>query len=195
MRNSFAKELGSPWFVPALLCLLVLVAFVVWPLASLFHQSAVDPETGRLAAMFWTHDRVAGQDVNAHIAWGSPDGRQWTYPVDAGFAGQIPNPVVLADGRLMAVYVHRHYPPSLRAVVSSDFGKTWDVANELVYYEHGAAQAGMAGTVELSNYYDDMGVWSFGHTHAGLLPDGTVFVAWYAGDADSLSIHWARIEV
>lgn len=29
MRNSFAKELGSPWFIPALLCLLVLVAFVV----------------------------------------------------------------------------------------------------------------------------------------------------------------------
>src|SRR5690606_29715326 len=49
MRNSFAKELGSPWFVPALLCLLVLVAFVVWPLASLFHQSAVDPETGRFS--------------------------------------------------------------------------------------------------------------------------------------------------
>src|SRR5690606_38828641 len=49
MRNPFAKDLGSPWFIPALLCLLVLVAFVVWPLTALFHQSAVDPETGRLS--------------------------------------------------------------------------------------------------------------------------------------------------
>lgn len=46
MRKILSTELGSPWFVPAVLCLLVLVAFVVWPLAALFHQSAIDPETG-----------------------------------------------------------------------------------------------------------------------------------------------------
>src|SRR5690606_28225439 len=49
MRSVFTKDLASSWFVPALLCLLVLVALVVWPLASLFHQSAVDPLTGRLS--------------------------------------------------------------------------------------------------------------------------------------------------
>jgi ABC-type Fe3+ transport system, permease component len=43
------REFSSPWFVPALLCLLVLVAFVVWPLAALFHQSIVDPATGSLS--------------------------------------------------------------------------------------------------------------------------------------------------
>ena len=31
---------------------------------------AVDPESGRLVGMFWTHDRAAQQDANAHIAWG-----------------------------------------------------------------------------------------------------------------------------
>ncbi|MEB2398630.1 MAG: iron ABC transporter permease [Alcaligenaceae bacterium] len=42
---SFKKSL-SPWFLPALLCLLVLVALVLWPLAALFHQSVLDPKTG-----------------------------------------------------------------------------------------------------------------------------------------------------
>lgn len=36
----------SPWFFPALLCLAVLVVLVLWPLATLFYQSAVDPLTG-----------------------------------------------------------------------------------------------------------------------------------------------------
>ncbi|ERT55215.1 MULTISPECIES: ABC transporter permease [Alcaligenes] len=38
--------LRSPWFLPALVCLVVLVFWVVWPLASLFYQSVIDPATG-----------------------------------------------------------------------------------------------------------------------------------------------------
>jgi hypothetical protein len=157
---------------------------------------AVNPESGRLVGMFWTHDRVAGQDRNAHIAWGIPDGRSWTYPSDTGFAGQIPRPLIASGGRVLCVYVHRHWPPSLRAVLSPDFGKTWDVANELVFYEHAAgAQAGMDGKRDFADYYADMRVWSFGHAEPGLLPDGTVFVAFYAGDAQSLSIRWVQIKL
>ena len=157
---------------------------------------AVVPESGRLVGMFWTHDRAAGQDRNAHIAWGTHDGRSWTYPSDTGFAGQIPRPLVGTGGRVLCVYVHRHWPPSLRAVLSPDFGKTWDVAHELVFYEHAAgAQAGMDGKRDFTDYYADMRVWSFGHAEPGLLPDGTVFVAFYAGDAQSLSIRWVRFEL
>jgi len=157
---------------------------------------AVDPESGRLVGMFWTHDRAAGQDRNAHIAWGTPDGRAWTYPRDTGLAGQIPRPLIASGDSVLCVYVHRHWPPSLRVVLSPDFGTTWDVVNELVLYEHTAgAQAGMDGKRDFTDYYADMRIWSFGHAEPGLLPDGTVFVAFYAGDAQSLSIRWARIEL
>jgi hypothetical protein len=157
---------------------------------------AVDPETGRLIGMFWTHDRAAQQDANAHIAWATPDGRSWAYPSDAGFAGQIPRPLVLPGGRVLCVYVHRHWPPSLRAILSPDFGRTWDIANELILYDHGVAgQAGMDQQRDFADYYADMRVWSFGHVEPGLLPDGTVLTAFYAGDAGSLSVRWARIEL
>ncbi len=158
---------------------------------------AVDPDSGRLVGMFWTHDRVAQQDANAHIAWSqTADGRMWTYPTDAGFAGQIPRPLILPGGRVLCVYVHRHWPPSLRAVQSPDFGSTWDVANELIFYEHGAGvQAGVDGKRVFADYYADMGLWNFGHVEPGLLPDGSVFAAFYAGDAQSLSVRWARIQI
>ena len=169
------------------------------PSANLFfwdQRLAVDPETGRMIALFWTHDRAAGHDVNVHVGWGSPDGKAWTYPLDAGFGGQIASPLVLPGGRVLAVYVHRHAPPSLRAVMSPDFGKTWNVDNELVFYKSGAGkESGMGGKRDFGDYWADMNVWSFGHPEADLLPNGDVLVAHYGGDANAMSIHWERIAV
>jgi hypothetical protein len=53
----------------------------------------------------------------------------------------------------------------------------------------------MEGKREFADYYEDMRVWSFGHAEPGLLPNGDVFVAFYAGDANSLSVCWVRIAV
>src|SRR3546814_9148302 len=39
----------SPWLLPAVFCLLVLFALVIWPLAALFHQSILDPQTGHVS--------------------------------------------------------------------------------------------------------------------------------------------------
>ncbi len=47
MMNAIRLRTPSPWLGPALLCLLVLIALVVWPLAALFYQSAIDPQTGQ----------------------------------------------------------------------------------------------------------------------------------------------------
>ena len=159
---------------------------------------AVDPANGRLIGMFWTHDRTAGQDRNAHIAWSkAPDGRSWTYPVDAGFAGQIPRPLPLPGGRILCVYIHRHRPPSLRAILSPDFGRTWDEAGELAFYEHPfGPQAGMDVQQRgFTDYYADQRLWNFGHVEPGLLRNDDIFVSFYAGDAQSLSVRWARIQL
>jgi len=157
-------------------------------------RQAVDPQTGRMVALFWTHDRAAGQDRNIHLAWGSPDGKSWTTPVDTGIAGQIAAPLPLPGGRLLMVYVHRHDPPTLRAVLSADFGRTWDAANELVFYDsRSGKESGMGGKRDFGDYWADMSVWSFGHPDAGRLANGDVFVAFYGGDSSSLSIRWVRL--
>jgi hypothetical protein len=108
----------------------------------------------------------------------------------------------LPGGRVLCVYVHRHRPPSLCAILSPDFGQTWDAAGELVFYEHPfGPQAGMDVSQRgFTDYYADQRLWNFGHVEPGLLPDGgrgphDVFVAFYAGDAQSLSVRWVRIQI
>ena len=42
----------------------------------------------------------------------------------------------------------------------------------------------------------DMAKWSFGHPSATVLDDGTVLLAYYAGeDETNLSVCWARVKV
>jgi hypothetical protein len=169
---------------------------------------AANPEDGRLIAMFWTHDREAQEDVAMHVAWGSPDGRSWTAPVSTGITGQICAPLWLPGGRVFAAYVHRHHPPSLRAILSPDAasaraGQTWSAFEELVFYEkeRGGQESGMGGKRDFGDYWADMSIWTFGHPAAVVLEDpdvrevGDVLVAYYAGDETSMSIHWARIDV
>lgn len=155
---------------------------------------AVDPMTGGIVALFWTHDRAAGHDRHVHVAWGSPDGRTWTAPVDTGLAGQIASPLVLPDGRLMAVYVHRHHPPTLCAVLSEDSGRTWDLPGQLVFYASNAGrESGIGGTRDFADYWSDMSLWTFGHPEASVLPNGEVFVAFYGGNSRAMSARWVRI--
>ena len=168
------------------------------PQGQLFYwdqRLCVNPEDGRLIAMSWTHDRQAQQDVPIHVAWGSPDGKEWSEPVSTGIAGQICAPLFLPGGRVFAAYVHRHDPPSLRAILSGDFGRSWTAAEELVFYEkvRGGRESGMGGKRDFGDYWADMSVWTFGHPAPLLLPNGDVLVAYYAGDEMAMGIHWVRI--
>jgi hypothetical protein len=155
----------------------------------------VAPDTGQLLAMFWTHDRQAGRDMDIHIAWSlTTDGRQWSQPKSTGIAGQICAPLALGDGRVFAAYVHRHHPPSLRAILSDDFGRTWTAGEELVFYEKARGnESGMAGSRDFSDYWADMSIWTFGHPAPVLLPNGDIMVVYYAGNEVAMGIHWARI--
>lgn len=174
-----------------------LVQVATDPAARVFYwdqRLAHHPETGRLVAMFWTHDRDAGVDIENHIAWGSADGRDWSVPVPTGWRGQHCQPLSLGGDRLAALYVHRHDPPSLRAVISEDFGETWSRDDELIFYTSSVGtESGTAGPREFEDFWQDMMAWRFGHPRGVLLPDGDLFVAFYGGDTAATSMHWVRI--
>ena len=156
------------------------------------------PTTRRLVAMFWTYDRTTERDVDVHIAWGDPENLTWEAPFSTGLQGQVAQPIPLPDGRLLAFYVHRHAPPSLRLIVSEDGGKTWDRSGETAIYESGGGkQKGLNGESDYAQYWDDMLTnWNFGHPTGVVLNDGTVLLGYYAGnDAKCLSAWWARVQI
>ena len=187
-----SSDSGRTWIGPAIVANDPTARVFFWD-----QRLCVNPEDGRLIAMFWTHDREAEQDIPIHVAWGSGDGKQWTQPVSTGIAGQICAPLVLPQGRVFAAYVHRHDPPSLRAILSDDFGHTWTAADELVFYEkvQGGRESGMGGRRDFGDYWVDMSAWTFGHPAAVHLPGGDVLVGYYAGDDKSMGMHWVRIAV
>jgi hypothetical protein len=157
----------------------------------------VNPDSGELVAMFWTHDRQTKQDMDIHIAWGSPDARQWSQPVSIKIAGQICAPLALGGRRLLADYVHRHSPPTLRAVLSDDWGHTWKSAEALVFYHkaRGGQESGVGGQRDFSDYWADMSVWTFGHPAPLRLPNGEVLIIYYAGSETAMSLHWVRLAI
>ncbi|MEE3369373.1 MAG: sialidase family protein [Planctomycetota bacterium] len=155
------------------------------------------PQSGRLAAMFWTYDINAEADIEMHMAWGDAKSLTWSTPRSMGVQGQIAMPIPLADGRLLAFYVHRHTPGSLRLMVSSDQGVTWDRETELVVYAStGTPERGIGDQATYDEFWDAMGTWSFGHPSAAVLADGSLLLVFYAGpNESSLSVHWARVEL
>lgn len=170
---------------------------------------ARQPETGRLLAAFWSHNAERGVDAPIHLAWGDPDGRQWEAPQPIPIEGQVTAPLFLDRDRLLLFYVHRHDPPSIRAVISQDAGKTWQDEQVVIHDGRGGTQSGMDRSRSDAEYWEDMTRWTFGHPKAVRLSGGRVLVVYYAPptasvgapcDADlaaespTLSIHWACLE-
>ena len=154
------------------------------------------PADGRLVVMFWTHDVVAGRDIDVHIAWGTSDGRSWTEPTATGVAGQHTQPISLGGDRLVAVYSHRGDPPGIRAILSDDFGRTWDRSTDLeVYASDAGAEPGSHDARAQRDYWNDMGKWQFGHPRGARLPSGDVLVVFYAGHGLARSGRWARLAI
>lgn len=151
----------------------------------------------RIASMFWTYERQKEEDVDIHMAWGNCETLNWEEPFSTGIRGQIAAPIPLGDGRLLCFYVHRHSPGSMRLIMSSDDGRSWDQDNELVVYESkGPTEAGFDKHSDYAAYWENMSVWSFGHPAGAVVEDGVVLLAYYAGPNDKcLSVRWARVRV
>ena len=154
-------------------------------------------QTNQWVTMFWTHQPASGRDVDIHISWGSPDARSWTTPVATGLHGQHCQPIVLGGERLLAVYPNRDDdPPGIRASISEDFGKSWQRDQDLLVFEsHAGTEPGARVGRSQKEKFEDMTTWRFGHPRGVLLPDGTVFVVFYAGDDTIKSARWGRIEL
>jgi hypothetical protein len=100
----------------------------------------------------------------------------------------------LGDGQLVAVYVRRRDPPGIRAILSRDFGATWEADSEVVVYASAAGtELGATGERAIGDYWDDMIAWRIGHPRGVRLPSGEIFVVYYAGDDATKSVHWARL--
>jgi hypothetical protein len=99
----------------------------------------------------------------------SPDyGATWSAPRQLPIWGYPPHLLELADGSLLVVYGYRRAPFGIRACLSRNGGSTWDVDDELIIR-------------------DDLLNANLGYPTAVQLPNGRIFTAYYAEDADGVT--------
>ena len=84
--------------------------------------------------------------------------------------------LLLDDGRVLATYGHRREPFGVRACLSEDGGRTWDVDNEVVLRDDGLDR--------------DMG-----YPSSVQLPSGSIFTTYYWHHEDQIrhirSLKWS----
>lgn len=148
-------------------------------------------------AMFWTHHLEDERDLTVHLRHIHGQGKQASPIIDTGIPGQIAAPLLLPDGRLLALVVDRSGPMTMKLWQSHDQGQTWPNDEALLVYEHNEQAALTQGTsdVDYAEYWSDMLKWSFGHPAIQQVDDSTVLLAFYAGAPGCLSIHGVRVQI
>jgi sialidase-1 len=166
-----SADKGATWGEPAL------AAEGAHLTVHFLEPSLVRLRSGRLISMLRTRGEGPGADervkneggdigtVYAHYGHifqtvSDDDGRTWSKPEQTPMWGFPAHVLELQDGRLLCAYGYRRKPYGVRATLSLDGGKTWDIGNEIVIRDDG-------GTSDL------------GYPFSIQLPGGEVLIAYY----------------
>jgi len=172
MRSS---DQGDTWtdFSVAAFDPLLNVAFLEPSLVQLFSGKIICMHRGH-----YIEDPSRGSDNGKakflYQSESTDGGRTWTGLHRTDMWGHPPHVVQLSDGRVLCAYGYRRPPYGVRACISRDEGKTWDLENEIVLYTRGTGS-------------------DLGYPCSVQLPDGSVFTAWYegtSGHALLLGVHY-----
>ena len=108
--------------------------------------------------------------------WSDDFGRSWSVMTATTIPASEtpPHLLKLRDGRIVCTYGHRQEPMDIRAVVSEDQGRTWDVENTTVLRDN----CGRPG--QLSDPPNaESGAFDFGYAMTTQLSDGSLYTVYY----------------
>lgn len=150
---------------------------------------------GRILNLFWTYDNNAGKYLNIHARESLDNGRIWSNMWDTGVAGQPAPPVSLPDGSIGMVFVERTAEPVIKMRIGKDNGRTWSDDTEVIIYKIDTSSQTWQKK-SMQDAWAEMSEFSIGLPTTGLLHNGDILVAYYAGHyADLTDIQWCRIRL
>jgi sialidase-1 len=145
---------------------------------------------GRLLAVAWVYDQIAGADLPNRYALSADGGNTWTPPATTGLQGQTPTPFVLDDGRVLLVY-RRIDRPGLWANLAHFEGDAWVNDAEAPIWGGGVQRL----TGDSTNMVQNFNVLRFGAPCITRLSDGDLFLAFWCYEDCVSVIRWYRLSV
>lgn len=120
---------------------------------------------GRLIAMIRSGE--PGKYQFLYQSFSEDGGRSWSQPVETPMWGHPAHVLLLSNGKLLCSYGYRREPFGIRACLSHDGGKTWDMDHEYVLRDDGGSR-------------------DLGYPCSTELPDGTLLTVYYFHTADGI---------
>lgn len=120
---------------------------------------------GNLIAMIRAGE--PGKYQYLYQAFSSDEGRSWQDLSKTPMWGHPAHVLLLSDGRLLCSYGYRREPYGIRACVSSDHGKTWDIEHEYILRDDGSSR-------------------DLGYPCSVQLEDGSIFTVYYIHQDDGI---------
>jgi sialidase-1 len=153
-----------------------------------WESKIIELKNGILVAVAWTYDEKNGIDLPDHFTTSDDGGKTWKAPVSTGIHGETMAIAELTDGRLLTVY-RRMDKPGLWASVSNIKNNIW--VNENEYPLWGTGEISL--TSKSDNMVQDFNELRFGAPCITLLPDKTIFIAFWCYEKTVSNIRWFKI--
>jgi hypothetical protein len=148
---------------------------------------------GTLATFTWTYNTSTQQYLNIHRRISDDGGRTWSEAEDIGVTDQAAHPAILPDGHTVLAWVDRFQSQSIRARLAPHIDAEFDPASEIIIYAHQANDSKQSD--DTGALLEEMSLWSFGLPYAESLANGDVMVVYYAGNDQTMDIHYARLRI
>ena len=146
---------------------------------------------GRIYAMFWTHLHGTKNDLNNHWSVSEDGGWTWSEPRPTNLRGQVCSPIALPDGRVAAIYNHRHDPHGIHVAVSEDL-ETFDLDNQVVVFDAGAEA--QLGDTKTDAFFEEHLLIGFGKPCGHFEPDtGTLLTYFWCTSGGITHTRWVRL--
>ena len=155
-------------------------------------QFGIRLDDSRVYTMLWSVDTTANADLPNHYVVSTDCGRTWSQPAPTNLRGQVCAPIMLADGRIAAVYNYRHEPQGIHLVLARDF-RSFAVDEEIVVFAAGSES--VLGELEDEHYLTKNAHVAFGRPNGVALTDGTVLIWFWCTVGDVTHTRWVRVAV
>jgi len=119
---------------------------------------------------FWVFASRVDLDGFARVVRSADRGKTWGPVITTPVWGYPQHLLPLRDGRLLMSYGYRREPWGVRACLSNDNGKTWDIDNEIIIRMDGGTPKGQPRRVGNSD---------LGYPVSVQLRDGSIFTVYY----------------